>query len=133
VNARRSWVILFALVLMAPWVAPADPCAPVCECCPRCASDAPAKSAPCHGTAPDSAAGSRRGCTDCLKAAPGQPDGVLQTLSSPPVTQGPFAILPPEAGPSFAPGGRLLNLTESPPPKLAEAAPLVARAPPFSA
>jgi hypothetical protein len=75
-NPRRL-AILFSLALLAPWIAPADPCAPVCTCCPRCTAQHPGERPPCHGAPSTSTASPRHDCPDCLKSGATLPDGVL--------------------------------------------------------
>ena len=74
VNVRRSLALLFGLALLMPALLPADPCAPVCDCCPYCTAQDPRPAAPCHSPTSNT----RRDCTDCLKAAPTLPEGLPQ-------------------------------------------------------
>jgi len=133
VNARRSLAILFSLALLAPWVAPADPCAPVCDCCPCCAAQTTPENPPCHADAPAPSPDARRNCTNCVKAAPTLPAGLVQTARIPTAPDGPSAILPPQPGsPTLASGG-LTDLPTLPTPTPQRHNSLAARAPPFCA
>jgi hypothetical protein len=130
VNARRSLLILFGLALVAPWVAPADPCAPVCECCPCCLAQSSHADPPCHSGAGTSTSPQDRDCTDCLKAAPGLPDAVVQAAMAPTLPDAPAAVLPPAADTSALAAGVTVDPTTSPPETNVVVASVAPRAPP---
>lgn len=115
---RRSALAgMFAVAVVVASVLRADPCRPVCQCCPCQVTPQPATEPACHANPTTSSNHSGQKCPDCLRADSALPVGSRTANANQQAPDTAVGVLPPSVPVGEPPTG-LASEPSSPPRKV---------------